>query len=432
MKAAPFPGVGRSVAEQLTQLVATIGENMTLRRARVLSVPKGVVATYVHQPLRAGLGRSASWWRSRRRTSSEALEMLGRQMGMQIAASRPEAVDIAGIDPAALEREKAIFREQARGSGKPDAIIEKMVEGRIRKFYEEVVLLEQVWVHDGETRVKAVLAKSGARVADFARFTLGEGIDKPQGPDFASEVAGRRGGRRRRRYINQGDYQPLSRQKHSQLLAHGLAEIPQRVERVAAHEFMQFLHRLVRRKVGVSRGPDNFIGAFNNLPRRNNPHHTHHGVETHDILNLRFVVHQGMRHTSSITSSIKSLIKVFSLRPVMREQACPGLGALAQPGGNTGCQFRRRPIRPAPKPPKYTRYPCCEHPPGRFRCLCGTPGMSILSLALQEVRWHTTWFGFNLREDRMGRISIGSSLSISLPNAAGRMPGTVTRIPQLG
>ena len=128
-------------------------------------------------------------------------------MGMQIAASRPEAVDVAGIDPAALEREKAIFREQATGSGKTDAIIDKMVEGRIRKFYEEIVLLEQVWVHDGETRVKAVLAKSGAQVADFVRFTLGEGIDKPQGPDFASEVAGAAGGRRRRRH-NHRDYQP--------------------------------------------------------------------------------------------------------------------------------------------------------------------------------------------------------------------------------
>ncbi len=193
LKAAPFPGAGRSVAEQLTHLVATIGENMTLRRVRVISLPKGVVATYVHQPLRAGLGRIGVIVAVEAPDELEGLEMLGRQMGMQIAASRPEAVDVAGIDPAALEREKAIFREQARGSGKPDAIIEKMVEGRIRKFYEEVVLLEQVWVHDGDSRVRAVLAKSGARVADFARFTLGEGIDKPQGPDFASEVAGAAG-----------------------------------------------------------------------------------------------------------------------------------------------------------------------------------------------------------------------------------------------
>ncbi len=189
IRAAPFPGTDRSVAEQLTHLVATIGENITLRRARVLSLPRGVVSTYVHQPLRAGLGRISVIVAVDAPDELEGLELLGRQMGMQVAASRPESIDIAGVDPAALEREKAIFREQARGSGKPDAIIEKMVEGRIRKFYEEVVLLEQVWVHDGESRVKAVLAKAGAKVADFARFQLGEGIDKPQGPDFASEVA---------------------------------------------------------------------------------------------------------------------------------------------------------------------------------------------------------------------------------------------------
>jgi len=183
IRAAPFPGTDRSVADQLTHLVATIGENMTLRRARVIGLPRGVVSTYVHQPLRPGLGRIGVIVAVDAPDELEGLELLGRQMGMQVAASRPESIDIAGVDPAALEREKAIFREQARGSGKPDAIIEKMVEGRIRKFYEEVVLLEQVWVHDGESRVKAVLAKAGAKVADFARFHLGEGIEKPQGPD---------------------------------------------------------------------------------------------------------------------------------------------------------------------------------------------------------------------------------------------------------
>ncbi len=178
IRAAPYPGTERSVAEQLTQLVATIGENLTLRRARVLSLPHGVVSTYVHQPLRPGLGRIGVIVAVEAPGALEGLELLGRQVGMHVAASRPDSIDIAGIDPAALEREKAIFREQARASGKPDAIIEKMVEGRIRKFYEEVVLLEQVWVHDGESRVKAVLAKAGAKVAGFARFLLGEGIEK--------------------------------------------------------------------------------------------------------------------------------------------------------------------------------------------------------------------------------------------------------------
>ena len=108
---------------------------------------------------------------------------------MHVAATRPEALDISCVDPSALEREKAVLSEQARASGKPEAIIEKMVEGRIRKYYEEVVLLEQVWVHDGESRVKAVVKKAGGNLTGFARFQLGEGIDKPVGPDFAAEVA---------------------------------------------------------------------------------------------------------------------------------------------------------------------------------------------------------------------------------------------------
>ena len=188
LNAAPFPGTGRTVAEELTHLIATIGENMSLRRARVLRVKQGAVATYVHQPLRPGLGRIGVAVALEAPSELEGLELLGRQMGMHIAATRPDAIDIAAVDPAALERERAILADQARASGKPEAIIEKMVDGRVRKYYEEVVLLEQVWVHDGESRVKAVLAKAGATVADFARFNLGEGIEK-QAADFAAEVA---------------------------------------------------------------------------------------------------------------------------------------------------------------------------------------------------------------------------------------------------
>ena len=162
---------------------------MNIRRARVLSVGSGVVATYVHNTLKPGLGKIGVLVAIEGTGEMAALETLGRQVGMHIAASSPEALDIDGVDPAALAREKAVLVEQARASGRPDNIIEKMVEGRIRKFYEEVVLLEQVWVHDGESRVKAVLAKAGVKLVGFARFKLGEGIDKPEGPDFASEVA---------------------------------------------------------------------------------------------------------------------------------------------------------------------------------------------------------------------------------------------------
>jgi elongation factor Ts len=188
IKAAPFPGTGRTVAEELTHLVATIGENMNIRRAVVLSVGQGVVATYVHSALRPGLGKIGVLAAIEGPGELATLEALGRQVGMHVAASRPESLDITGVDPAALEREKAVLSEQARASGKPEPIIEKMVEGRIRKYYEDVVLLEQVWVHDGESRVKAVVQKAGVKLTGFARFQLGEGIEKQSG-DFAAEVA---------------------------------------------------------------------------------------------------------------------------------------------------------------------------------------------------------------------------------------------------
>ncbi len=185
---AAYPGTGRTVADELTQLVATIGENMNIRRARVLSVGKGAVASYVHSAVKPGLGKIGVLAAIEGEGELEALEQLGRQVGMHVAAARPEALDVADVDPAALDREKAVLSEQARASGKPEAIIEKMVEGRVRKYYEEVVLLEQVWVHDGESRVRAVAKKSGIAIKGFARFQLGEGIEK-KADDFAAEVA---------------------------------------------------------------------------------------------------------------------------------------------------------------------------------------------------------------------------------------------------
>jgi elongation factor Ts len=189
VNAAPFPDTGRTVAEELTHLVATIGENMTIRRAKVLSVSQGVVASYMHKALRPGLGQIGVLAAVEGPGELATLETLGRQVGMHVAAARPEALDIDAVDPAALDRERAVLSEQARASGKPEAIIEKMVDGRIRKYYEEVVLLEQVWVHDGESRVRAVAKKAGVTLTGFVRFQLGEGVEKPQGPDFAAEVA---------------------------------------------------------------------------------------------------------------------------------------------------------------------------------------------------------------------------------------------------
>lgn len=187
IKAAAYPGKGHSVAEELTHLIATVGENMTLRRAAVVSVGDGVATSYVHNALKPGLGKIGVLVGLEGK-ADEALETLGRQIGMHVAATRPEALDVSSVDPESLEREKAVLSEQARASGKPEAIIEKMVEGRIRKFYEEVVLLEQTWVHDGESKVSKVVEGAGAKVTRFVRFTLGEGIEK-ESTDFAAEVA---------------------------------------------------------------------------------------------------------------------------------------------------------------------------------------------------------------------------------------------------
>jgi elongation factor Ts len=194
IKAAPLPGAGRSVADQLTHLIATIGENMSLRRARVLSVDPGVVATYVHNQLTPGLGKIGVLVALESSAPADRLTALGKQLAMHVAAANPQSVSVADLDPKAIERERNILVEQARASGRPENIIEKMVEGRLRKFYEEVVMTEQVFVVDGETRIAKVIEKAakeaGApiKLAGFTRFALGEGIQKEQS-DFAAEVA---------------------------------------------------------------------------------------------------------------------------------------------------------------------------------------------------------------------------------------------------
>ena len=188
LKAATFPGTQHSTQEELTRMIATIGENMNIRRAKVLRVPSGAVATYVHNAVKPGLGKIGVLVALEAASEIEAMETLGRQIGMHVAATRPSALDISGVETSELEREKAVLREQAAGSGKKPEIIEKMIEGRIRKYYEEVVLLEQVWVHDGESRVKEVVQKAGGKLTGFDRFQLGEGIQK-ETSDFAAEVA---------------------------------------------------------------------------------------------------------------------------------------------------------------------------------------------------------------------------------------------------
>ncbi|MSP88399.1 MAG: elongation factor Ts [Alphaproteobacteria bacterium] len=194
IKAAAFPGAGRSVADQLTHLIATIGENMSLRRALVLSVNPGVVVTYVHNQLVPGLGKIGVLVALESSAPADKLAALGKQLAMHVAAANPQSVSVADLDPKSVERERNILIEQARASGRPENIIEKMVEGRLRKFYEEVVMTEQVFVVDGETRISKVIenaakdAGAPIKLAGFARFALGEGIQKEHS-DFAAEVA---------------------------------------------------------------------------------------------------------------------------------------------------------------------------------------------------------------------------------------------------
>jgi elongation factor Ts len=194
LKRAPFPGTGRTVAEELTHMIATIGENMALRRARRLEVPHGVVVSYVHNALVAGLGKIGVLVALESTGDAQKLAALGRQLAMHVAAANPLFLDVASVDTSALDRERNVLRDQALAEGKPEAIVDKMVQGRLRKYYEDVVLLEQTYVIDGESKVTKVIEAAAkdigapVRVAGFARFVLGEGIEKEQ-TDFAAEVA---------------------------------------------------------------------------------------------------------------------------------------------------------------------------------------------------------------------------------------------------
>ncbi|MBM3515380.1 MAG: elongation factor Ts [Alphaproteobacteria bacterium] len=194
IKAEIMAGVGKSVADQLTSLVATIGENLQFRRAAHVEVSDGVVSSYIHTAAKPGMGRIGVLVALESTGNKDQLSALGKQLAMHVAAANPQALDIASVNPAALEREKAIYRDQAAASGKPADIVEKMVLGRIRKYYEEVVLLEQNYIMDDKAKIAQVVAKLakdiGAPVAlkGFIRFALGEGIQKEE-KDFAAEVA---------------------------------------------------------------------------------------------------------------------------------------------------------------------------------------------------------------------------------------------------
>ncbi|MGH6887777.1 MAG: translation elongation factor Ts [Rhizomicrobium sp.] len=185
---------GASVQETLTELIAKIGENMSVRRAAVLSVEPGVVASYVHNAAAPELGKIGVLVALKSTADPGKLTALGKQLAMHVAAAAPLALDVAQLPPDVVSREREVQRELARQSGKPENVIEKMIEGRMRKFHEESVLLSQTFVIDGETPVGKVVERAGkdmgaaVEIAGFLRFAVGEGVERPDGADFAGEV----------------------------------------------------------------------------------------------------------------------------------------------------------------------------------------------------------------------------------------------------
>ena len=191
---ATVPSTGKSVTDTVKDAIAHIGENMSFRRSTKLTVDNGIVATYVHNAVADGLGKLGVLVAVKSTGNADALAAIGRQVAMHIAATNPLALTSDDVDATIADRERSVFIEQARESGKPEAIIEKMVEGRLRKFYEEVALLSQAFVVNPDQTVgqavEAAAADAGApvEIAGFVRFQLGEGIEKEES-DFAAEVA---------------------------------------------------------------------------------------------------------------------------------------------------------------------------------------------------------------------------------------------------
>jgi elongation factor Ts len=194
LRTASLPGSGRTVTDEITQAVAVIGENINLRRSAAVEVDEGVVGAYVHGALAPGLGTIGVLVGLQSSGDPERLAALGKQLAMHVAAAKPQAITVDSLDAATLQRERAIYAEQARAGGKPDNIVDKIVEGRLRKFYEEAVLLEQAFVIDPDLKVADAVDRvakevgSSIAVTDFVRFALGEGLSGPS-PNLAEEVA---------------------------------------------------------------------------------------------------------------------------------------------------------------------------------------------------------------------------------------------------
>lgn len=185
---------GKTVNDEIIENIAIIGENIMLRRVASLSVSKGVVVSYVHNAIAANLGKIGVLVALESDLSADLLNSLGKQIAMHIAAAKPEALSVSDLDPSLVSKEKEIFIEQAKASGKPENVIEKMAEGRLAKFYEQVVLLEQMFIMDGKTKISQLVADFGAQnggtvtLKAYSRFVLGEGVEKAQS-NLAEEVS---------------------------------------------------------------------------------------------------------------------------------------------------------------------------------------------------------------------------------------------------
>ncbi|MBT5073222.1 MAG: elongation factor Ts [Kordiimonadaceae bacterium] len=193
-KSSTYGGASHSVEAEVTEAVGTIGENMTFRRSNGLTVSSGVVSTYIHNSVAPGLGKLAVLVALESSADAGVLEALGKQLAMHVAATNPQAMTVDEMSAEDVEREKTVLVEQARESGKPDNIIEKMIVGRMNKFYQEVVFVEQTFVIDGENKVSKVIenaakdAGTEIKLTGYVRLELGEGIEKEE-EDFAAEVA---------------------------------------------------------------------------------------------------------------------------------------------------------------------------------------------------------------------------------------------------
>jgi elongation factor Ts len=188
----PYPGSKHTVGEHVAEMVATIGENMNLRRAEMVRVSKGAVGSYMHNQMKPGLGKIGVLVGIESNGKSEELSSFGRMLAMHVAAANPVALDLAGVPAATLEREKAILTE--KNAGKPAHVMEKIIQSGLKSYAKEACLLEQAFVHDTTKSVSQALKEAEGRaggsikITSFVRFQLGEGIEK-QADDFASEVA---------------------------------------------------------------------------------------------------------------------------------------------------------------------------------------------------------------------------------------------------